>query len=393
MRANSAVCGFESSRDLALVVEGNTRFALDLYQEFAKVDGNLFFSPYSISTVLAMTCAGARANTEAQMAQVLRFSLRQAQLHPAFAALEARLGAAQKAGSVQLRVANALWPQMGYDLLPDFLALTEAHYGAAIFPVAFGQAEAARKRINTWVEERTENKIVELIGPGILNVLTRLVLVSAIYFKGDWASQFDESLTEHAPFWITPTDSVSVPIMTQQATFGYGETESLQVLELPYAGGSLSMIVLLPRERDGLAALERDLTGENLAAWSSLLRECEVQVFLPRFKHKSHFELSAVLQDLGMRDAFNEERANLAGMDGRENWLFISDVLHQAFVDVNEEGAEAAAATAVVMEMRGLPPPPPVFRADHPFLFFIRENQTRSILFLGRIVQPRGEGG
>ena len=319
------------------------------------------------------------------MARALHIALDKARLHPAFAALEAQLDAAQESGAVRLSVANALWPQAGYDLLPDYLALTKAYYGAAIFPVDYRQAEAARKRINAWVEQKTENKIVDLIGPGILNALARLVLVNAIYFKGDWASQFDKSLTEDAPFWVTPGNSVPVPLMAQKATFGYAETKSLQILELPYVGESLSMIVLLPRQVDSLSELERALTREDLALWTSRLWKREVQVFLPRFRLTCGFELSAMLQALGMIDAFGE--ADFSGMDGSLE-LYIRAVIHQAFVDVNEEGTEAAAATAVVMATMSLQPSPPVFRADHPFLFFIRENRTGSILFFGRIVRP-----
>ncbi len=387
MELNPAIRGLESSEDLATVVRGNTHFALDLYRQLAGARGNVFFSPYSVSTALAMTYAGARASTAAQMAQTLHFALDQERLHPAFAALEAQLEAAQESGAVRLKVANALWPQVDYPFLPDFLALTKAQYGAPIFAVDYTRAEAARQRINTWVEEKTENKIVDLIPEGVLDALTRLVLVNAIYFKGNWAAQFDEGRTDEAPFWVTADDSVPVPTMTQQATFGYAATPELQILELPYVGESLSMIVLLPREVDGLAAVEGALTRENLAAWTGRLGKQEVQVFLPRFKLRSKFELCGALQALGMIDAFGDE-ANFSGMDGRERWLYIWAILHQAFVDVNEEGTEAAAATAVVMRTRSLPPPPPIFRADHPFLFFIRENGTGSILFFGRMVQP-----
>jgi serine protease inhibitor len=390
MQPNAAIREFSGSDDLTTVVEGNTQFSLDLYRQLAGAEGNLFFSPYSISTALAMTYAGARANTEAEMARALHFSLDQARLPPAFAALEVQLAAAQAAGAVRLSVANALWPQIDYEFLPDYLALTKAYYGAAVFPVDYGQTEAARRRINAWVEQKTENKIVNLIKPGILNALTTLVLVNAIYFKGDWASQFDENLTEESPFWVAPGNSVPAPLMAQKATFGYAETESLQILELPYVGESLSMIVLLPREVDGLAELERALTWENLAMWTSRLWKQEVQVFLPRFRLTCDFELSKALKALGMIDAFGQ--ADFSGMDG-SLLLYISKVIHQAFVDVNEEGTEAAAATAVVMMRMSLPPPPPVFRADHPFLFFIRENRTGSILFFGRMVRPQATEG
>ena len=367
-------------------VQGNTEFALALYQELQATERNLLFSPYSISTALAMTYAGARGDTEIQIAQALHFLLDQKQLHPAFALLEEKLGEVEKKGNVQLRVANTLWPQKGYAFLEEFLALTKEYYGVLITPVDYRKAEAARHTINTWVEEKTESKIKELIPPGILNALTRLVLVNAVYFKADWASQFDPHLTCESPFWVTPSDQVRVMMMTQKHAFRYGESGGLQVLELPYAGEDLSMMVLLPSERDGLAQLEGALTVENLDRWTGLLVEMDVEVFLPRFEVTLPIRLDKTLQSTGMVDAFSG-LADFSGMDGTR-WLYIAAILHKAFVIVNEEGTEAAAATAVIMAGRGLPASAPVFRADHPFAFLIRENVTGSILFLGRVVNP-----
>jgi serpin B len=377
--------------DPEAVVEANTLFALDLYAELKAVEGNLFFSPYSISTALAMTHAGARGNTEAQLAQVLHFSLGQGRLHAALASLQAKLRAVQEKGHVQLRVANALWPQKGYAFLEDYLALVEEYYGVLITPVDYGETEAARQKINAWVEEKTQDKIKELIPPGILDVLTRLVLVNAIYFKGDWKSQFGQALTKPAPFWITPHEKIQTPTMTQRQRFRYAEGDGLQVLELPYAGGEVSMILLLPRKVDGLGKLEDALTPENLDRWTRRLEEKKVRVFLPRFKESSQFRLEKTLASMGMVDAFEMDKADFSGMDGRKRWLYIAAVIHQAFVEVNEEGTEAAAATAVVMMGRGGPgvsKPPLIFRADHPFIFLMRDNRTGSILFLGRMVNP-----
>ena len=372
------------------VVKANTLFALDLYAELKAAEGNLFFSPYSISTALAMTHAGARGNTEKQMAQALHFPLGQGGLYPEFASLGARLDAVQKRGHVQLSVANALWPQKGYAFLDEYLALTKKYFGVSITPVDYeGATEAARQKINAWVEEKTQDKIKELIARGILDTLTRLVLVNAIYFKGDWASQFRQALTEEAPFWVAPDKKIKTPTMTQEQNFRYGESDSLQVLELPYAGDYVSMIVLLPRKVDGLQKLEGSLTPENLDKWTGRLRERKVQVFLPRFKTSSQFRLDETLESMGMVDAFGDE-ADFSGMDGRVNWLYISAVIHQAFVDVNEKGTEAAAATAVVMAARSISVsrPPLIFRADHPFVFLIRDNHSGSVLFLGRVVNP-----
>jgi len=374
--------------DVEAVVRGNTEFALDLYHQLRTQAGNLFFSPYSVSTALAMTYGGARGNTEVEMAHTLRFSLGQARLHPALASLEAALNAVQAKGNVQLKVANALWPQERYIFLDEYLALIEEHYRAVFTALNYGDAETARSTINTWIEQKTEGKIRDLIPPGILDAMTRLVLTNAIYFKGDWAKRFDEARTQDAPFWVTPAEPTDVPMMSQVDTFGYSAREpGLQVLELPYAGHDLSMIVLLPDRRDGIAALEDALTVEKLTRWIDDLRPVEVEVHLPRFTLNCQFGLGGALKAMGMADAFGNA-ADFSGMDGTKS-LYISAIIHQASVDVNEEGTEAAAATAVVMKLKALPLPPPVFRADHPFVFLIRENQTGSILFIGRMANPK----
>jgi serpin B len=384
--------GEPGTPDVEVVVDGNAQFALDLYDRLRRTPGNLFFSPYSISTALAMTYAGARGNTERQMAQTLHFVLDQGRLHPAFASLETSLNAVQEKGHVQLSVANALWPQRGYPFLDEYLALVKEFYGVLITAVDYaGDPEAARLRINAWVEERTANKVRDLIPAGLLDGLVRLVLTNAVYFKGDWAHQFESARTKKEPFWVTPNEKVMAPLMAQQGEFRYAETASLQILELPYAGQDLSMLVLLPRSRDGLAELENGLTVENLQGWARRLWPIQVQVTLPRFKTTSQFRLAATLAAMGMPDAFDQDKANFAGMDGRTLWLYISAVLHKAFVDVNEEGTEAAAATAVVMRARSAPAPPAVFRADHPFVFLIVDHRTGSILFLGRLVDPTPE--
>jgi len=375
--------------DVKPLVSGNTQFALDLYQQIRTEPGNLFFSPYSISTALAMTYGGARGKTAAQMAQTLRFQLDEATLHPVFGHLEAILNEIEQKGEIRLSVANALWPHVKYKFLPDYLALLEKYYGTSVTAVDYAQTEAARQLINKWVEKKTADKIKNLVPAGALDALTRLVLVNAIYFKGNWANQFDPDLTGINPFWLTVGESVKAPLMRQTGQYGYAERDDLQILELPYIGRDLSMVVLLPYEVDGLAKLEDSLTTENLAAWTKRLWPTNVQVFLPRFKMTYAVGLNGLLQAMGMIDAFSKNAANFAGMDGRADWLYIGAVLHKAFVEVNEEGTEAAAATAVVMVAKSaLSPPPPTFRADHPFLFLIRENSTGSILFLGRVTNP-----
>jgi serpin B len=252
-----------------------------------------------------------------------------------------------------------------------------------------GDTEQARKVINAWVEKQTKDKIKDLLQPGVLDVDTRLVLTNAIYFKGLWAQKFKKSATKEEPFHTAGGGSVKAPLMHQTGDFKYLDGGDFQALEMPYRGQGLSMVVLLPKKADGLAALEAKLTGPNLAAWLGKLRKQEVEVALPRFKMTRALALNATLEALGMRKAFIPGGADFSGMAGSAGRrLFIQAVVHQAFVDVNEEGTEAAAATAVAVGADSEPPPPPVFRADHPFVFLVRDNRSGSVLFLGRLANP-----
>ncbi len=369
-----------------IVAQGNNAFAAALYARLREQEGNLFFSPFSISGALAMTHAGARGETEAQMAQVLHFRLDQARLHPAFASLMAALSAGAEKGGYELSIANALWGQKGYGFLAEFLKTTREHYGAGLREIDFGaDPEGARKTINQWVEDQTRNRIKDLLLPPDITPLTTLVLTNAIYFKGEWAWKFDEKATRKAPFTLPSGEKVQVPMMLQSRVFGYLEADDFQALEMPYAGGDLSVVVLLPREADGLPRLEELMTPENLAAWLGRLRQREVAVMLPRFSFTARFELQDVLREMGMKDAFSLPPADFSGMTGRKD-LCISKVIHKAFVDVTEEGTEAAAATAVVMKEGGARVL--LFRADHPFLFLIRDAKTGCILFMGRLTNP-----
>jgi serpin B len=377
------------NKDLKTIVEGNTAFALALYNQLSAAEGNFLFSPYSISTVLALAYAGARGNTEKEMAETLQFELSQEHLHPAMAELKAVLHGIAEKGEVELMVANSLWPQKDYKLLETYLAIARRYYDVSIRGVDYIRgAEDARKLINKWVEEMTNEKIKHLIQPGVLNALTRLVLVNAIYYRGDWSSPFDPKQTKAEPFFLLSGKSVSVSMMHQKRKFNYGESESLKILELPYAGGDLSMLVLLPERPDGIRDVEGRFTVENLEKWTRLLSEQMVLVFLPTFKITAQFRLDKTLISMGMHDAFNSNQANFAGIDGKTNRLFISAVVHKAFAEVNEQGTEAAASTGVAIGLTSLPPPPVTFRADHPFLFLIRENETGSILFMGRLSDP-----
>jgi len=381
----------EQSADLKSIVEGNTAFALDLYSVLKKEKGNLFFSPYSISAALAMTYGGTRGNTAEEMEKALHFTLGAKKTHPAFAEIDATLSEVQKKGKVQLHVANSLWPQRDYPFLPEYLTLTKQHYGVSVTPVDYVKAtEKARKIINKWVEDETKKKIKDLIRQGDLDPLTVLVLVNAIYFKGNWENQFDSDYTTESDFTLFNGKKKQVSMMYQKGIFGYRELKDVQVLELPYVGKQLSMFIILPRNARGLRNIENNLTEGNLRSWISRLPREEVLVYLPKFKITwGTFELNKPLTALGIKDAFVSGRADFSGMDGTKT-LFIGLVLHKAFVEVNEEGTEAAAATAVVMK-RGAPQTL-IFRADHPFLFMIRDNTTGSILFLGRVVDPSIKG-
>ena len=375
------------------LVDGNTAFACELYKNLSVSEGNLFFSPYSISTALAMTYAGARGDTESQMASTMRFSMKQ-DVHPEFAQLASRLTELQNTGNIKLGIANSLWPQKGYPFLDGYLSLIKKNYGVSITPVDYKHnTEVARTTINGWAEKETKGKIANLIPPGVLDSLPRLVLVNAIYFKGNWENQFKTIGTKEAPFHIAPDKTVQVPMMTQEQSFRYADLGTLEILELPYVGNEMSMIILLPKKTDGIKQLEADFSMENLRQWESQMNKQKICVFLPKFKLTSTFQLDKTLSGMGMADAFSETKANFAGMDGRTDWLYIGAVLHKAFVEVNEEGTEAAAATAVVMvETRCMPLPPPTFRADHPFVFLIRERKTGSILFAGRMTDPTKTG-
>lgn len=365
----------------------NTDFALRLYQKLGQGEGNVFFSPHSISTVLAMTWAGARGETEKEMATALGFTLGQDRLHPAFASQMAELERARVESGVALHMANALWPQQGFELARPFLETVRTHYDTELHPLDFVEAtEESRQTINRWVEKQTEDRIKELIKPGVLNALTRLVLTNAIYFKGAWQYPFDEKLTSVLPFSVSGGTTVDVPTMRLKERFQYGEATGLQLLRMPYGKGGLSMVILLPDSAGGLPGLEARMNTGQLADWLISLRRSEVDLHLPRFRLDTKYQLGQTLAALGMEEAF-KPTADFSGMDPKRR-LFISAVIHQAFVEVNEEGTEAAAATGAVMQVTSMPMPPKVFRADHPFIFMIM-GPNDEILFMGRVVDPR----
>jgi serpin B len=381
--------------EVGSVVTANNQLAIDLYHQMSVSGGNLFFSPYSIHKTLAMVYAGARGDTASEMAAVLHCTLGQERAHQAFREARQLLnhrtdGLFRGSHNVQLYLSASLWGQRGYAFQKSYLDLVEDCYGAGLREVDFTAPAAARKTINGWVDEQTRHKIPELFSSGSMDSSTRLVLTSAIYFKGDWVHPFKKRSSGTATFWLNASDRTQVPLIHQTNTFGYFENDQLQGLQMPYEGNDLALIVFLPRKLDGLADLERTLSAEKLAGWLDQLAERKVDVWLPKFKLTTTSGLREVLQALGMKKAFNIDEADFSGMNGGREPLFISAVIHKAFVDVNEEGTEAAAATGATVETIAMPRAQAVqvFRADHPFLFAIRDVRTGMILFLGRMVQP-----
>lgn len=378
------------------IVQGNNEFALDLYGHLARGGkSNLFFSPYSISSALAMTFAGACGDTKQEMASVLRFPAEQDDVHPAFAKLnELIFGDAHP--SYKINVANRLWGHKGFRINSRFLELLRSNYGADLEQLDFnGQPELACRKINQWVEDQTAGKITKLISPDALNEAVQLLLVNAVYFKGEWTEKFDEADTKEAPFHLGLLNKVKVQMMHQQDSFSYAEVDGIQILELPYGNRDLSMIVLLPNRVGGLAKLESALSVSNLNKWVSAIAPQSVEVFLPKFRLTQQFALAEVLKSLGMATAFDISTADFSGIKDMGACIIpllcISEVLHKAFVEVNEEGTEAAAATAITGYLCSTfhdPVPVPVFRADHPFVFMIRHKESGSILFMGRVANP-----
>lgn len=384
------IASAELSNDGKTLVKENTATAVELYQKLSPQEGNLFFSPYSLSVALSMTYGGARGDTQTQMAHTLHFSLLSQLSTPPFAELDAALAELQKDDSVTLGIANSLWPSADYKLLEPYTNLLKTSYGASVTPVDYKKTEEARTTINRWVEAKTQNKIKNLIRPNDLSIYTRLTLVNAIYFKGAWNKAFDPAKTHPVDFHVSPNVQVIAPMMELESEFAYAELDSLQALELPYKGEALSMLILLPKESVPIKTVESQISVEKLAEWKSALARKQVKVSLPKFTLTwGTIKLNDTLKAMGMINAFELSKADFSGMSGNSRGLAIGAVLHKAFVEVNEEGTEAAAATAVVMvRAAAMEAPTPTFKADRPFLFLIQDNRTGTILFMGRVTNP-----
>lgn len=377
--------------DVQSLVQNNNAFAFDLYQSIKAQDGNLVYSPYSISLALAMTYAGARGETETQMAQALHF-LPQDRLHPAFNALDLQLAERGKAASdeetpLQLNIANAVWAEQTYPFLQSFLDTIALNYGAGIQLSDFiNQSEAVRQEINSWVSDQTEDKIKDLIPEGVLDSDTRMALVNAIYFKADWLSPFDADSTFDAPFHLLDGSQVNVPTMNKGTFIPYAAGDGWQAIELAYQGEAAAMDIILPDE-GRFEEVEASLNGEMVSTIIQSLQPTSLQLSLPKFKYESAVGLAEPLAGLGMTDAFDPNKADFSGMS-EKNDLYVSAVLHKAFVAVDEKGTEAAAATAVIVGVTSAPLYDVTLNIDRPFIFLIRDIPTGQILFVGRVMNP-----
>lgn len=364
---------------------GNRAFALDLYRALRKVDGNLFYSPYSISTALAMAYAGAAGETQRQMAEALHFALPPEDLHAAFNALNLDLMSPEAAAAFRLNIANALWAQAGYEFLPSYLDTLAVHYGAGLRLADFTQdalRKEAREAINAWVSEQTERKIEELLQQGDLTPDVRLVLLNAIYFKADWNVPFNGDM--EGEFTRLDGSQITVPMMSRRTTTSYFAGDGFETFALAYKGDRVQMLVLVP-DAGTFEKFEASLDAARLAEMMTGLESTDVQVTMPKFEFKARFTLRDALVSLGMEDAFQAGNADFSGMDGTRD-LFVQSVIHEAFVAVDEEGTEAAAATGITEGIVSMPMNS--ITVDRPFIFLIHDVETDTLLFVGRVLDP-----
>lgn len=447
---NEAVISNNNNAPEKIVVEANSRFATDLYARLSKENAgeNIFFSPYSISTALLMATEGARGDTAHEMGQVLGFpeSLRRVsgdtqsipwetgKLHLGFSELNRLFNrdrnTANEVSSIELEVANALWGDKTYPFQDTFVNTINDAYDTEGLQLADFKSnyESERKRINQWVEGKTRGRIKDLLPNDSLDELTRLVLVNAVYFKGDWATPFNANMTRNADFTLAGGETVIVPLMSQRKITGgryaafngdgsffdtprktspratsknYPDEDGFSMMELPYEGGEVSMIVIAPNNADGIDEIESQLSDKNIASWVNQMKSRKLHVTLPKFKSESAYKMNQTLSAIGMKTAFQKPNTSGSGADfggmttstDIKDKLYISALMHKSFIEVNEKGTEAAAATAVVgaRTLSLSTPFTPHFRADRPFIYMIKDNKTGSLLFLGRMMNPKGK--
>ena len=382
-----------SAEDIEALVAGNNAFAFGLYHQMKRMEGNLIFSPYSISQALAMAYAGARGETASEMAESLHFGLPQSRLHMAMNALDRELesrGAgilSNRGDKFKLHIANAMWGQRGHKFLPEFLDMLAENYGAGLRLADFDTSpEKAREAINRWVEGETKGTIREIVPPGGIDPLTKLSLANAIYFEAKWLHEFDVKDTRKEPFYLLDGSSVSVPMMSQTRSFRYGEGEGYGMVELPYVGEEFAMIVILPG-KGNYEGLESELDGERWSEMAAQMEEIEVVLSLPKFEVDSALDLRAPLSEMGMPSTFIPQAADFSGMDGTRD-LFIGQIAHKAWISVDEVRTKATAATVYFTIVSAIPRTQVVFRVDRPFLYLILHRPTGSILFMGRVMNP-----
>jgi serpin B len=372
------------------VTQGISEFAAELYPRLARNGENTIFSPFSIFVALSMALNGARGETAKEIAAVLHQPYPDAEYDAALAEVARQINESANRSGTQLSNANGLWVDQAFRIQSEFRQTLEKLYGAPRLQLNFSaNPESAREEINRWTAERTKGKIANLFGPGAIDQNTRLVLSSAMYFNGKWQSAFRPQATQPAPFRLASGATVKAPFMNQSGKYGYAETPAVQILEMKYADGGLGMDVLLPKSAEGLLELEKSIGSEDLGARFRNLQTETVEVSLPKFRTESTFPLRETLAHMGMGSAFTSS-ADFSGIDDRRD-LYLSHVTHKAYVDVAEEGTEAAAATGIGVSLVSAVLPPRqriVFRADHPFLFLIRDTRSGAILFAGRLVNP-----
>ncbi len=373
-----------STEELSSLKDATNQFAIDIYQEL-KEDENVFFSPYSIFTAFSMVYEGAEGDTAEQIREAFNFSEDDRLRRMGSRQLHKMLN--REDTGYEMKVGNAMWMQEEYEILKSFTDTIKNYYLSEANLLNFiADPEGSREIINNWVAKKTKDLIDELLPEGTISTDTRLVLTNAIYFKGDWKDEFDEGLTRDENFYVTPEETVEVPMMQRtEERYDYYENDNVQALRLPYKGEELSMLVVLPKDKN-ISALENSLTVEKRNYWRENLFSTDVDVYLPKFKLDTNYSLVDVLSKMGIIDAFTEKVADFSGIEPRRE-LFISSVVHDAVISVDEKGTEAAAATGVVFDIESITMSK-TFRADHPFLFFIEENETGYILFMGKVGRP-----
>lgn len=390
-KARNVEIAFEQA-DVDALVGGNNAFAFDLYQQLRSQDGNMIYSPFSISLAMAMVYGGARGGTAEQMASTLHFPFTDQKLHSGYNWLDLELekralgSEGKKNSGFELSIANSIWGQQGYDFQQTFLDLLAENYGAGLRSTDFvNESEASRKAINEWVSDETKDKIQDLLPEGSVNPNTRLVLANAIYFFAPWLDEFDKNNTSAREFTLIDGNKVNVDMMYAKHRYGYLFGPGYQAVEIPYRGDQVAFLAIMPDEGN-FANFEEDLSADKMKEIRAQIQYGDVKLTMPKFKFESKFGLNDTLRALGISDAFDDGAADFSGIDGRKD-LVITDVVHKAYIDVNEKGTEAAAATGIVVGVTSMREEN-VITLDHPFIFAIFDKVTGSILFLGRVTNP-----